>query len=113
MGERALRLSPFDSWAFAAFGSQALGHFLLGRPHEAAKAAYLAVQSNPGHSINYVILIGPLVALDRLDEARIAAARVLELQPTFRFSRQFAGVDCAPELAAKLGSALSAAGLSG
>ena len=110
-GERALRLSPFDSWSFAAFGSQALGHFQQGQLHEAAKAAYQAVQSNPAHSINYVILIGPLVALDRLDEARAAAARVLELQPTFRFSRQFAGVNCAPELASKLGNALSAAGL--
>jgi tetratricopeptide (TPR) repeat protein len=110
-GERAIRLSPFDPWAFAAFGSQALGHFLLGRPHEAARAAYRAVQSNPGHSINYVILIGPLVGLARLDEAKAAAARVLELQPTFRFGRQFAGVNCAPALAAKLGAALRAAGL--
>jgi TolB-like protein len=110
-GERAMRLSPFDSWAFAAFGSQALGHFLLGQPHEAAKAAYRAVQSNPGHSINYVILIGPLVALRRFDEAKAAAARVIELQPTFRFSQQFAGVDCAPALASKLGAALQAAGL--
>jgi TolB-like protein len=110
-GERGLRLSPFDSWAFAAFGSQSLGHFLLGRPHDAAKAAYQAVQSNPGHSINYVILIGPLVALGRLDEARAAAARAMELQPTFRFSRQFAGVDCAPALATQMGAALRAAGL--
>jgi TolB-like protein/tetratricopeptide (TPR) repeat protein len=110
-GERALRLSPFDSWAFAAFGSQALGHLMLNRPHEAAKAAYQAVQSNAGHSINYVILIGPLVALGRLDEARAAATRVMELQPTFRFSRQFAGVDCAPALASKLGAALRVAGL--
>jgi len=69
------------------------------------------VQSNPGHSINYVILIGPLVALDRLDEAKVAAARVLELQPNFQFSRQFKGVDCAPALASKLGPALSVAGL--
>jgi TolB-like protein len=110
-GERALRLSPFDSWAFAAFGSQALGHFLLERPHEAAKAAYRAVQSNPGHSINYVILIGPLVTLGRFDEAKAAAARVMELQPTFRFSRQFTGVDCAPVLASKLGAMLHLAGL--
>jgi TolB-like protein len=110
-GERAMRLSPFDSWAFAAFGSQALGHYLLERPQEAAKAAYQAVQANPGHSINYVILIGPLVALGRLAEAKAAAARVVELQPTFRFSRQFAGVDCAPRLARKLGAALRVAGL--
>lgn len=110
-GERALRLSPFDSWSFAAFGSQALGHFLLERPNEAAKAAYRAVQSNPGHSINYVILIGPLVGLHRFDEAKAAAARVIELQPNFRFSQQFAGVDCAPALATRLGAALQMAGL--
>jgi TolB-like protein len=110
-GERALRLSPFDSWSFAAFGSQALGHFLLERPNEAAKAAYRAVQSNPGHSINYVILIGPLVTLRRFDEAKAAAAHVIELQPNFRFSQQFAGVDCAPALATRLGAALQMAGL--
>lgn len=69
------------------------------------------MQSNPAHSINYVILIGPLVALNRLDEAKAAAARVLELQPTFRASLQFHGVGCAAELATKLGSALEAAGL--
>lgn len=110
-GERALRLSPFDSWSFAAFGSQALGHFLLERPDEAAKAAYRAVQSNPGHSINYVILIGPLVTLRRFDEAKAAAARVIELQPNLRISQQFGGVDCAPALATKLGAALQTAGL--
>jgi TolB-like protein len=110
-GERALRLSPFDPWSFAAFGSQALGHFLLERPNKAAKAAYRAVQSNPGHSINYVILIGPLVTLRRFDEAKAAAARVIELQPNFRFGQQFAGVDCAPALATKLGAALQMAGL--
>jgi TolB-like protein len=110
-GARAVRLSPFDSWAFASFGSQALGHFLRDRPHQAAQFAYQAVQANPGHSVNYVILIGPLVALDRIDEAKVAAARVLELQPTFHIGRQFAGVNCADELAARLGRALRAAGL--
>lgn len=110
-GERGLRLSPFDPWAFAAFGSQAIGHFLQSRHAQAGRAAYQAVQSNPAHSINYVILIGPLVALCRLDEARAAAARVLELQPTFRVSRQFDGVGCEPALASKLGEMLIAAGL--
>jgi hypothetical protein len=46
-----------------------------------------------------------------LDEARAAATRVLELQPAFRYSRQFAGVNCAPALAEVLGGALRAAGL--
>ncbi|MCP1170734.1 hypothetical protein [Ralstonia chuxiongensis] len=96
-----------------SYRAQAWRHFLQDALPAAAKAAYLAVQSNPSHSINYVILIGPLVGLNRLDEARIAAARVLELHPTFRFERQFSGADCAPALASKLGHALSLAGLPG
>jgi hypothetical protein len=35
----------------------------------------------------------------------------LELQPAFRYSRQFSGADCAPALAAALGEALRATGL--
>jgi hypothetical protein len=46
-----------------------------------------------------------------LDEARAAATRVLELQPAFRYGRQFAGVNCAPALAEALGGALRSAGL--
>ena len=110
-GERGMRLSPFDPWAFAAFGSLALGHFQRGRYDEAANAAYKAVQSNPAHSINYVLLAAPLAKLGRLEEAKAAAARVLELQPAFRYSRQFSGVDCAPALAASLSEALRATGL--
>jgi adenylate cyclase len=110
-GERGLRLSPFDPWAFAAFGSLTLGHFQRGRYDEAANAAYKAVQSNPAHSINYVLLAAPLAKLGRLEEAKAAAARVVELQPAFRYSRQFSGVDCAPALAASLSEALRATGL--
>jgi hypothetical protein len=85
-------LSPFDPWAFAAFDAQAMSHLLRARYDEACRAA--------------------LAKLGRLEEARAAAARVLELQPTFRYSRQFAGVNCAPALAECLGDALHAAGLS-
>ena len=74
-------------------------------------AARKAVQSNPAHSISYMLLAAALVKLGRLEEAKAAAARVLELQPAFRYSRQFAGVDCAPALAASLSEALRAAGL--
>jgi hypothetical protein len=88
-----------------------LGHFLSGHYSEAADAAYKAVQSNPGHSISYMLLTAALVKLGRLEEAKTAAARVLELQPGFRYSRQFSGVDCAPALADALGEALFIAGL--
>jgi TolB-like protein/tetratricopeptide (TPR) repeat protein len=109
--ERGMRLSPFDSWAFAAFDAQAMSHFLRGRYDEACRAAYRSVQANPAHSITYVQLAAALTRLGRLDEAKAAAARVLELHPTFRYSRQFAGVNCAPALAQYLGDALRAAGL--
>ena len=110
-GERGLRLSPFDSWAFAAHGSVMLGHFQHGRYEQAANAAYKAVQSNPGHSINHVLLAASLAKLGQVDAAKAAAARVLELHPTFRYSRQFSGVDCAPALAAPLNEALRVAEL--
>jgi len=106
-----MRLSPFDPWAFAAFHSLILGHFHFGRYEEAVNAARKAVQSNPAHSISYMLLAAALVKLGRLEEAKAAAARVLELQPAFRYSRQFAGVDCAPALAASLSEALRATGL--
>ena len=109
--ERGMRLSPFDSWAWAAFDAQAMSHLLRGRYEEACRAAYRSVQTNPAHSITYVQLAAALAKLGRLDEARAAATRVLELQPAFRYSRQFAGVNCAPALAETLGGALRAAGL--
>ncbi|MDO9713851.1 winged helix-turn-helix domain-containing tetratricopeptide repeat protein [Paracraurococcus lichenis] len=110
-GECALRLSPFDPWAFAAHHALALGHFVEGRAEAAATAAYKGVHANPGHSISHMILAATLARLGSLDAARAAAERVMALQPVFRFSRQLAGVDCAPELAAALGKALRACGL--
>ncbi|MGY3082282.1 tetratricopeptide (TPR) repeat protein [Bradyrhizobium sp. LM6.10] len=62
-------------------------------------------------SITYVQLAAALAKLGRLEEAKAAAARVLELHPTFRYSRQFSGVNCSPALASSLGGALRAAGL--
>ena len=104
-------LSPFDSWAWAAFDAQAMSHLLRGRYEEACRAAYKSVQANPAHSITYVQLAAALAKLGRLGEARAAAARVVELQPAFRYSRHFAGVKCAPALAEVLGGALREAGL--
>ncbi|HZD88953.1 MAG TPA: winged helix-turn-helix domain-containing protein [Pseudolabrys sp.] len=109
--ERGMRLSPLDSWAFAAYDAQALGHFQLGRYDKAARAAYKSVHANPAHSITYVQLAAALAMLGRLEEAKLAAAKVLELHPTFRYSRQFAGVACARPLAASMAEALRKVGL--
>jgi TolB-like protein/Flp pilus assembly protein TadD len=111
--ERGMRLSPFDPWAFAAYDAQALGHFRRGRYADAASAAYKSNRANPAHSITYVQMAAALAKLGRLTEAKAAAARVLQLHPTFRYSRQFSGVNCEPALAASMAEALSAAGLPG
>jgi TolB-like protein len=109
--ERAIRLSPFDPWRFAAYHALTLGHFHRGRYQEAADSAYKAVQANPGHSISRMLLAAPLVKLGRIGEAKAAAAHVLELQPTFRYREQFSGVNCASALADSLSEALSETGL--
>jgi len=110
-GERGIRLSPFDPWRASGHIAVALGRFQQGDFEQAANAARKAVQSRPGFSICYMVLAAPLAKLDRIQEAKNAAARALELQPALRFSLQFAGVDCDPALSAALREPLLAAGL--
>ena len=109
--EKGLRLSPLDPWRSSAFLALALAKFHRGRDEEAAADARKSVQGSPGFSIPYVALAAALARLGRLEEARTAAARVLELQPEFRYSRFLAGVNCEPSLAAALSEALRPTGL--
>lgn len=109
--ERALRLNPFDSWNFFPCHGLALGHFALGHYGEAMIAARKAIQFNPAFSMSYMLLAAALVKLGHLDEGRSAAARVLAMQPSYRFGKHFVSVDCAPSLAASLSEALDVAGL--
>jgi transposase-like protein len=95
------------------------------RRHSAAvKAQVVADCDGPGASIATAAMsngINPNVVhrwrqlarpkLGRNEEAKAAAARVVELQPSFRYGRQFAGVDCEPALATTLAKELRAAGL--
>jgi hypothetical protein len=58
-----------------------------------------------------MLLAAALAKLERLDEAKASAARVTELQPGFRYSRQLSGVHCSTTLAVSLGEALRKTGL--
>ena len=109
--ERGLRLSPLDPWRSSALLALSVANFHRGRYEEAATAGRKSVQSSPGFSIPHVALAASLAKLGRIEEARAAAARVLELQPVFRYSRFLAGVNCEPLLAASLSEALSATAL--
>ncbi len=72
--ERGMRLSPFDPLAFVAYRALSLGHFHQGRYEEALNAAHKAVQSNPAHSISYMLLAAILAKLGRFARAQAAAA---------------------------------------
>jgi tetratricopeptide (TPR) repeat protein len=109
--ERGLRFSPFDPYRPSAFISSSIGHYHRGQYEAAAAAARKAIQASPGFSVCYMTLTAALAKLGRLEEAKAAAARVLELQPAFRYSQQFAAVGCAPALSASLSQALRVAGL--
>ena len=109
--ERGLRLSPFDPWRNSAFFSIATAHFHRGRYEEAAAAARKSVQASPGFSMAHMVLAASLAKLGKITEAKVAAARVLELQPVFRYSQQFAGANFDPELSVSMGEALRNSGL--
>ena len=110
-GERALRLSPFDPWKFIAYRSLALAHFHRRDHQAAADAARRAIQFNPGFGSSYMLLAAPLAKLGQYDDAKAAVALLMEREPAFRLSRQFAGVNCAPALASALSEALRVTGV--
>jgi adenylate cyclase len=110
-GEQALRLSPFDPFAFGACHAIAIGRFRQRRYEDAANAARKAVQRNPGFSYPHAILAAALAKLGQVDEAKAAAARVLALQPGFSIAEFCAVNDPAPEIAVPMTEALRAAGL--
>jgi TolB-like protein/class 3 adenylate cyclase len=109
--EQGLRLSPFDPWKFIAYRGLTKAHFLRGRYHEAADAARKAIQFNPKFGSSYMLLAAPLAKLGHHEEAKKCVAQLLEREPAFRLSRQFAGVECAPALAAALSEALRDTGV--
>jgi adenylate cyclase len=110
-GERGIRLSPFDPWITAALHGISMGHFLNGRYDDAAKAARRAIRSKPGFSISHMFLAAALAKLGRMDEAKAAPERVLQLQPNFSSKGQCTGIGCVPILAVPLIEALRTAGL--
>ncbi|MFB9265844.1 tetratricopeptide repeat protein [Bradyrhizobium erythrophlei] len=81
----------------------ALGHFHRARYDDAVAAGRKAVQASPGFSMAYMTLAAPLARLGRLDEAKAAAAMLLELQPSFRYGRHFAELAVVSDLAAAFG----------
>jgi len=110
-GERAIRLSPFDPMAYAPWFAITLGHISRGEDEAAAEAASKTFHSNPYWSSAHFVLAATRAKLGQLEEAKSAAARVIELEPGFTVSGLCSYFDIHPSVAEPLSKALAAAGL--
>jgi adenylate cyclase len=109
--EQALRLSPVDPMNFAPWLSLCLGHFQQGDYETASEAAHKTFQANPNWSSAHFVMAATDAKLGRMDEARQAGRRVLELQPDFTVTALLNSFAIQPALAEPLRDALLAAGL--
>lgn len=86
-GQRALKLSPFDSLNHLSYLGISGACFQLQRYAEACDAARRAIELNPTFSVQYTYLTAALVGLGRMEEARAAAQSLLRLDPNFSIRR--------------------------
>jgi adenylate cyclase len=84
--EHAMRLSPIDPRLHLLFSGMAQALIELGRFDEAIVAGKKAQRQNPSYAPAYRCLASAFVHVGRAAEARGAAARLLELDPTFTIS---------------------------
>jgi TolB-like protein/class 3 adenylate cyclase/Tfp pilus assembly protein PilF len=82
----ALRLSPLDPHIYGAHG-MAFANFLAGRNAEALTWATTAVRQHPNHVPTQRGVVACLAVSGRIEEAREACTRLLQLDPTQRISR--------------------------
>ena len=106
-----IRLSPYDPLVHVPYIGLAYAHFFTGNFVEAASAASRAAAANPRFSVPRYLHTAALVCLDRLDEAKMQADALLQLQPGFTLSGLASGNITTPERMSMLTDALRRAGL--
>lgn len=84
---RAIRISPLDPGMGAYVVGTGLAHLVSGRFDEALAVAQRAVQEYPSFSSSHRLMVIALGQLGRIEEAKPAARRMLELAPKFTVSR--------------------------
>ena len=84
--EQAMRISPFDPAMCGFVAGAATAHMIAGRYEQALSLAQRAVEDVPTFSFSHRALVLSLGFLGRIDEARRAAQRMLELTPKFTVS---------------------------
>ena len=84
--ERAIRMSPVDPAQHLSFAGMGLAFIELRRFDDAIVAGKKALRQNPSYLTAYRVLASAFAHLGRDAEARAAAARLLEVDPTFTIS---------------------------
>jgi adenylate cyclase len=79
----ALRLSPMDPMNYHPYLALTVACYSTDRFADAARYATSAIQANPVFSLLHVFLVASNVKLGRLDLARAAAQRLIEIAPAF------------------------------
>jgi adenylate cyclase len=85
--EDAIRVSPGDPEAFIFYTVAASSHLMCGRPAEACDLATKSARMYADWDTTYRILASALAQLGRMDEARAAVAKLLDLSPTVTVSQ--------------------------
>jgi TolB-like protein len=93
--ERAIRLSPFDSYNFRSYHALAITSFSSGRYQDAVDAARNAVHYNPHFGPARAVLAAALLRVGRAAEAKAAGRDMVECEPTFT-TRAFSAVELEP-----------------
>jgi adenylate cyclase len=86
--QRAMRLSPVDPEKGIALSGIGMSFLMLERFDEALQWGEQALREMPNYGSSHRVVIGALVGLQRLDEARAAARRLLEAFPTYNLTLQ-------------------------
>jgi tetratricopeptide (TPR) repeat protein len=88
--DRAIRLSPFDSYSFAFSQARGISHLLRRQVPEAVVWLRKAAQQNPRHSPTFIYLGSALAYAGQMEEARAAIGHLLKLNPAIsvRWRRQ-------------------------
>jgi TolB-like protein/class 3 adenylate cyclase/Tfp pilus assembly protein PilF len=109
--EMGMRLSPVDTQSFFYLIFLSLAHYVNGTYDEAIIWGRKSTQLTHRLASNLRWLIASLVAVDKLDEARVFANELLEINPKFRLSTYSKWCPLQPNLRKELLVRLHTAGL--
>jgi adenylate cyclase len=82
-----MRLSPRDPGIGLALSGVAFAHLIGGNDEEGLRFSKLALQESPNHTPSLRAMIMALVRLGRIDEARVSARRMLDIDPGFTMAK--------------------------